>query len=83
MLGACAEAELVEVVVGADQFPKRDFTAAGAAGCVAAMEPVEEGVLVMVKPGKTDGVTVVLLVDPPNIDDVILGEAVAAELEVV
>lgn len=81
VLGACTEAELVLVVDDADQFPKRDFTAAG---CVVVMEPVEAvPVGVLVKPGKTDGVTVVLLVDPPNIEDVLLKETVEAGLVVV
>lgn len=83
MFGACAKAELVLVVDGVDQFPKRDFTAGWAAVCVAVMEPVEVvpvGVLDM--PGKTDGATVVLLVDPPNID-VLLEETVEAGLVVV
>lgn len=70
VLGACTEAELVLVVN-----PKRDFTAGGAAGCVAAVDPVE-AVPVGVKPGKTDGVTVVLLVDPLNIEDILLEETV-------
>lgn len=77
VLGACVVAELVLVVVGADQFPKRDFTAGLASGCVVGMEPVEavpEGVLVM--PGKTDGATVVLLVDAPNNDGALVEEAV-------
>lgn len=80
MFGACTGAELVLVVDGVDQLPKKDFTAGWAAGCVAAMEPVEAvpvGVLVI--PGKTDGATVVLLVDP-NTEDVLLEETVAAGL---
>lgn len=78
---ACVEAELVLVVDGADQLPKRDFTAGGAAGCVAAMEPVEVvPVGALVKPGKTDGAAVVLLVDPPNIEGVVLEDAVEAGL---
>ncbi len=84
VLGACAEAELVLVVDGADQFPKRDFTAGWAAGCVVVMEPAEAvPVGVLVKPGKTDGTTVVLLVDPPKIEDVLLEETVEAGLVVV
>lgn len=75
---------MVLVVEGADQFPKRDFTAGWAAGCVAVMEPVEAvPVGVLVKPGKADGATVVLLVDPPNIEDVLLEETVEAGLVVV
>lgn len=80
---ACAGVELLLVVDGADQFPKRDFTAGWAAGCVVVMEPVEAvpvGVTVM--PGKTDGVTVVLLVDAPNIEDVLLEETAEAGLVV-
>lgn len=82
VLGACSEAEeLVLVVDGVGQFPKRDFTAGGAAGCVVVMEPVEAvPVVVLVKPGKTDGATVLLLVNPPNIEDVLLGAAVEAGL---
>lgn len=85
VLGAGAEAELVLVVDGADQFPKRDFTACWAAGCVVVMEPEEAvQVGVLVKPGKRDGVTVVLLlVDPPNIEGVLLEETVEAGLVVV
>lgn len=45
------------------------------------MEPVEAEPVV-VKPGKTDGVTVVLLVDP-NIEDVLLEETVEAGFVVV
>lgn len=74
---------MVLVVDGADQFPKRDFTAGWAADCVLVMEVVEAvpvGVLVI--PGKTDGVTVVLLVDP-NIEDALLEHTVEAGLEVV
>lgn len=83
VLGACgAVAELVLVVDGADQFPKRDLTAGSAAGCVAVTEPVE-AVPVVVKPGKADGVTVVLLADPPNIEDVVLEETVDSGLAVV
>ena len=67
VLGACTEDELV--LVGN---PKRDFTAGGAAGIVA----VAVAVPVVVKPGKTDGVAVVLLVDPPNIEDVLHEETV-------
>lgn len=70
------------VVDGVDQFPKRDFTAGWAAGCVAVMELVE-AVPLLVKPGKTDAATVVLLVDPPNIEDVLLEETVEAGLVVV
>lgn len=81
VLGACAEAELVLVVDGADQFPKRDFTDDDAAGCV--VEPVEAvQVGVLLKPGKTDGATAVLLVDP-NIEVVLLEETVETGLVVV
>lgn len=88
MFGACTEPELVLVVDGADQFPKRDFTDGCAAGCVAGcvvvMEPVEGvPVRVLVKPGKTDGAAVVLLVAPPNIEDVLLEETVGAGVVVV
>lgn len=86
VLGTCAAAELVLVVDGADQFPKRDFTPGWAAGCVVVvvMELVEDvQVGVLVKPGKTDVAAVVLLVDPPNIEDVLLEETVEAGLEVV
>lgn len=83
VLGACTEAELVVVVDGVGQFPKRDFTVACAAGCVIVMEPVEAVPAdVLVKPGKTDGAAAVLLVDPPNID-VLLEETVEAGLVVV
>lgn len=83
VFGTCADAELVLVVVDADQLLKRDFTAGWAAVCVAVMEPVEVApVGVLVWPGKTDGATVVLLVDP-NIEDVLLEENVEAGLVVV
>lgn len=81
VLGACVEPELVLVVDGADQFPKRDFTAAGCVVVVVApVETVPVGVLD--KPGKTDGAAVVLLADP-NIEGVLLEETVAAGLVVV
>lgn len=81
---ACAGAELVLVVDGVDQFPKWDVIAGWAAGCVVVMEPVEAvPVGVLVKPGKTDAATVVLLVDPPNIEDVLLEETVDDGLVVV
>lgn len=75
-------AELVLIVDGADQFPKRDLAAGWAAGCAAVMEPVEAapvGVLVML--GKMDGAAVVLLVDP-NIEGALLEETVEAGLVV-
>lgn len=82
VLGACAE--LVLVVDGADQFPKRDFTAGWAAGCVVEMEPVDAvPVGAMVMPGKADGAAVVLLVDPPNNEAVVFEETVVAGLVVV
>lgn len=82
-----AGAELVLVVDGAGQFPKRDLTASG---CVAEvvtevlLEEEEEGVPVRVlaKPGKADGATVVLLVKP-NIEGVLLEETVDDGLVVV
>lgn len=74
--GGATGAELVFVVAGLDQFPKRDLTAVGAAGCVVVMEPVEDvPVGVLVKPEKTDGVTVVLLDDRAN-SDVLVEETV-------
>lgn len=78
-----AEAELVLVVDGVDQFPKRDFTAGCAAGCVVVME-LEEAipVVVLLKPGKTDGADVVLLIGPPNIN-VLLEETIGVVLMVV
>lgn len=69
---------------GVDQFPKRDFTAGWATGCVVGMEPVEAvpaGAMVM--PGKADGATVVLLVEPPNIEAVVFEETVETGLVVV
>lgn len=69
---------------GVDQFPKRDFTAGWAAGCVVGMEPVEAvPVGAMVMPGKADGAAVVLLVDPPNTEAVVFEETVATGLVVV
>lgn len=62
---------------GADQFPKRDFTATWAEGCVELMEPVEAMLAEELKPEKAEGTTVVLLDDAPNID-VLLVEAVEA-----
>lgn len=82
--GACTEAELVLVVDGADQFPKRDFAAGGAAGCVVVVEPVEAvPVRVLDMPGKADGVTVVVPTEAPNIEGVLVKEAVGAGLVVV
>lgn len=84
VLGACAE--LVLVVGGADQFPKRDFTAGWAAGCVVEMEmePVDAvPVGAMVMPGKAGGAAVVLLVDPPNNEAVVFEGTVGAGLVVV
>lgn len=84
LAGACTKAELVLVVDGADQFPKKDFTAGWAAGFVVVVEPVEAVSLgVLVKPGKADGVTVVLLVNPPNIEGVLFEETVDVGLVVV
>lgn len=83
MFGACAAAELELVVVGVDQPLKRDFTTGWAAVCVAVMELVDVvPVVVLTRPGKTDGATVVLLVDP-NTEDVLLEENVEAGLVVV
>lgn len=82
----CTEAVelLLAAVDAADQFPNRDLTAGGAAGWVEPMEAVDAvGVLVTVIPGKTEGASVVLLVDPPNIEDVLLDETARAGLEVV
>lgn len=78
--------ELVVVDVE-KQGPNMVLAAGGAAGCVVVMEPVDAvpvGVLVIVvMPGKTYGATVVLLVTPPNIEDVLLEETVEAGLVVV
>lgn len=83
VLGACTEAELVLVVDDVDQFPKRDFTVGCAAGCVVVLGPVEAVPIdVLFKPGKMDGVAVMLLVEPPNID-VVLVETVEVGLVVV
>lgn len=82
VLGACTEVELV-LVEGVGQFPNRDFTDDCAEACVVVMEPVEAApVDALVKPGKTDGAAVVLLVDPPNID-ALLKETVDVALVVV
>lgn len=84
VFGACTEAELVLVVEGADQFPKRDFAAGGAAGCAVVEEPVEAvPVRVFDMPGKADGVTVVVPVELPNTEGVLVKEAVEAGLVVV
>lgn len=83
VLGACAGAELVLVVVGVDQFPKSDFPAGWAGVTVVGMEPVvvvPVGVLLI--PGKIDVATVVMLADPPNID-VLLEDTEGAGLVVV
>lgn len=54
VLGACAEAKLVLVVVDVDQFPKMDFTAGCAVDGAVALEPVEAvPVEEVVKPEKT------------------------------
>lgn len=84
VFGACTEAELVLVVDGADQFPKRDFAAGWAAGSVVVVEPVEAvPVRVFDMPGKADGVTVVVPIEAPNIEDVLVKAAVEAGLVVV
>lgn len=78
----CADEELLLVVVGgADQLPKRDFTAAGwAAGCAAATEPVGAAAAdVLLKPEKEDGANV--LVDAPNTEGVALADSVEAVRE--
>lgn len=72
--------ELVVIVDGVKQLPKRDFAAVWAVGCVV-VEAVPVGVLV--NPGKTDGAAVVLLVELPNIEGVLLEETVEAGLVVV
>lgn len=84
VFGACTEAELVLVVDGADQLPNRDFAAGWAAGSVVVVEPVEAvPVRVFDMPGKADGVTVVVPIEAPNIEDVLVKEAVEAGLVVV
>lgn len=83
VLGACTAAELVLVVANVDQFPKRDFKPVCPAGCVVALEPAEVvPVGALVKPGKTDDAAVLLLVDAPNMEDVLVEEAVDAALVV-
>lgn len=66
--GAWIKAEELLLVVG--QSPNRDFATGWEAGCEVVREPVD--VLVVVKPGKTDGAAVLLLVDPPNIEAALL-----------
>lgn len=79
VLVGCAEEELLLVVGGEDQFPKRDFTAVWAAGCAVVTEP-EEAVPadVLLKPENEDGANVVLLDDAPNTEDVVLAAGVEA-----
>lgn len=81
--GGTTEDELV-LVVEADQFPKREFTVGWAAVCVTvtgAVEAVPVGALVMT--GKMDAVTVVLLAEPPNKEDVLVEETAEVGLVVV
>lgn len=56
------------------QFPKRDFIAGCGAGCEVGREPVDVPavVVVVVKPENRDGPAVLLLVDPPNTEAVLL-----------
>lgn len=84
VLGAGAVAELVLVGANVDQFPKREgFTPVCPAGCVAALEPAEVvPVGALVKPGKTDAATVVLLIDAPKIEDELVEESVDTGLVV-
>lgn len=80
VFGACTGAELVLVVDGADQLPKRDF----AAGCVVLVEPADTvPVRVFDMPGKADGATVVVPIEAPNIEGALVKEAVEAGLVVV
>lgn len=58
------------------QFPKRDFIAGCGAGCEVGREPVDVPAVV-VEPENRDGPAVLLLVDPPNT------EAVLVVLEIV
>ena len=76
VLGACIVAELV---------PKRDFTLGWVEGCVVVVMALLETVPMrgLVKPGKTDGAAVVLLVDTPNIEDVLIAETAETGLVVV
>lgn len=53
------------------QFPKRDFIAGCGAGCEVGREPVDVPAVV-VEPENRDGPAVLLLVDPPNTEAVLL-----------
>lgn len=65
---------MVLVVDVVFQFPKRDFIAGCGAGCDVGREPVDVPavVVVVVKPENRDGPAVLLLVDPPNTEAVLL-----------
>lgn len=78
-----ADEELLLVVGGVDQLPKRDFTAAaGAAGGAAVTAPVEAVPAdVLPKPEKEDGANAVLLVDALNTEGVALADGVEAVRE--
>lgn len=67
---------MVLVVDVVFQFPKRDFIAGCGAGCEVGREPVDVPAVV-VEPENRDGPAVLLLVDPPNT------EAVLVVLEIV
>lgn len=75
--GAWTEAKLMLFVAGVDQSPKRDFPAVWAAGSVVVIEPeLAVPVGVLLKPEKIDVVTVVLLDNWPNIEDLLFEETV-------
>lgn len=62
---------MVLVVDVVFQFPKRDFIAGCGAGCEVGREPVDVPAVV-VEPENRDGPAVLLLVDPPNTEAVLL-----------
>lgn len=62
---------MVLVVDVVFQFPNRDFIAGCGAGCEVGREPVDVPAVV-VEPENRDGPAVLLLVDPPNTEAVLL-----------
>lgn len=84
-MGAGAEVELVLVVDGAGQFPNRVLPAGWAAGSLVVVALADAVVVaeMLVKPVKSDGAAVLLLINPPNIEDVLVEVVLGPELEAV
>lgn len=76
------EVELVLVVDGVGQFPNRVLLAGWAAGSVVVVVLVDDVIPaeMLAKPVKSDGAAVLLLSNPPNIEDVLVEEGLVAEL---